>query len=132
LRAKVIDRAGTESEVATASVVCDNTIPTISLACDRAIISNISGFEKAILTITAEDNTAGIDNYSIKVGETPVASGNSSVPGTLELTSVNSLSEGINVITLTVVDKAGNSDSKTVNLILDTTAPTVTAPQLET
>jgi hypothetical protein len=131
LHAKVIDRAGTESEVATAEVVYDITIPAISLSCDRTIISNVEGFEKAVLTITAEDLTAGIDNYNIKVGETSISSGNATVPGTFEITSVNSLAEGLNVITLTVTDKAGNSDSKSVNLILDTTAPTVTAPQLE-
>lgn len=33
---------------------------------------------------------------------------------------------------MTVTDKAGNSDSKSVNLVLDTTAPVVTAPSLET
>lgn len=131
LHAKVIDRAGTESDVATATVVYDNTIPAVSLSCDRTIISNVEGFEKAVLTITATDATAGIDNYTIKVGETSISSGNTTVPGTLEVTSVNSLAEGINVITLTVTDKAGNSDSKSVNLILDTTVPTVTAPQLE-
>ena len=131
LKAKVIDRAGTESEVATAEVVYDNTLPAISLSCDKTIISNVEGFEKAVLTITAEDLTAGIDNYTIKVGETSISSGNTTVPETFEVTSVNSLSEGNNVIVLTVTDKAGNSDSKSVNLILDTKAPVVTAPSLE-
>ena len=131
LKAKVIDRAGTESEVATAEVVYDNTRPAISLSCDKTIISNVEGFEKAVLTITAKDLTAGIDNYTIKVGETSISSGNTTVPETFEVTSVNSLSEGNNVIVLTVTDKAGNSDSKSVNLILDTKAPVVTAPSLE-
>lgn len=129
--AKVIDRAGTESEIANASVVYDNTKPVITLECDKKIISNVADFDKAILTITAKDETAGIDNYVIKVGEVSISSGNEVVPGSLEVTSVNSLVEGENVITLVVTDKSGNSESAAVNLILDTTIPSVTPPTLE-
>ena len=129
-KAKIIDRAGTESAVVTASVVYDYTKPVITLECDKKIISNVESFDKAVLTITAEDATAGVSNYSIKVGETSIQSGNDSVPGTVEITSANSLQEGSNTITLTVVDKAGNTEVKTVELTLDTTVPSVTAPTL--
>lgn len=129
INAKVVDRAGSEAS-AVVSVVYDNTDPEISLTCNKTIISDKENHNTAVLTVTAADSPAGIKSYNLKVGETSIQSGNSEVPGTVEITSANSLVEGTNIITLTVIDNAGNSSIKTVNLKYDKTAPSVTAPSL--
>jgi hypothetical protein len=48
------------------------------------------------------------------------------MPESFSLTSANSLVEGSNTIVLSATDEAGNSNTSTVTITLDTTAPTVT------
>lgn len=132
VHAKVKDSAGTEISADDVVVLIDTVAPTnVSITSSANIISNVSGYDTATLTLTGQDASSGIANYEIKVGNTIVYSG-TTPPATQTLTSANSMVEGSNTITFTVTDAAGNSSSDTCTVILDTTAPTASIGTLNT
>lgn len=131
VHAKVIDSAGNISTADDVSVRIDTVLPVVSISTDKSIISEVSGFTTAVLTLSGTDASSGVASYDLKCGSTTISSG-TSVPASFNLTSANSMSEGSNTITLTVVDNAGNSNSANVAVILDTTSPTASITSLNT
>lgn len=125
INAKVIDSAGNVATTTPATVTVDTVDPVVSLSSDSAVISNVSGYDTAILTMSGVDATSGVSNYTLTCGDTTISYG-SSVPTTFNLTSANAMSEGSNTLVLTVEDAAGNSNTASVTVKLDTTAPTAT------
>jgi len=132
IHAKVIDQSGNVTTLDDVTIKLDQTKPTVALSSNKAIISNVSGFNTAVLTLTGTDTGSGVASYSLKCGATEISGANTAPPTSFNLTLANSMVEGDNTITLTVVDKAGNSDSKTVTVKLDTIAPTGTIGTLNT
>lgn len=132
IRAKIIDGAGTESAADPVSILVDTQDPAVSLSTDKAVISNVSGYNTAVLTMSGTDvGGSGVASYTLKCGNTTISSG-ITVPASFNLTSANSMIEGANTITLEVIDNAGNTNSASVTVTLDTTAPTVSISQLDT
>lgn len=125
IHAKVKDKAGTEVEAEIKTVTVDTVKPTVSLVSDKTIISKIQGYNTAILTLVGSDSLAGVKSWALKRGDTAITSGTGSVSTTYNLTSDNSLAEGINTITLEVMDNAENTTSASVDITLDTTSPSV-------
>lgn len=132
IHAAIIDQAGTVTQLTDATIILDQTDPTVDLVTDKAIISNVSGFNTAVLTLTGTDSGSGVASYSLKCGATEISGANTAPPTSFNLTSANSMVEGDNTITLEVIDNAGNSDSSTVTVKLDTIAPTGTIGTLNT
>lgn len=132
IHAKVIDQSGNVTTLDDVTVKLDQTKPTVALSSNKAIISNVSGFNTAVLTLTGTDTGSGVASYSLKCGATEISGANTAPPASFNLTSANSMVEGNNTITLEVIDKAGNSDSKTVTVKLDTAVPTGTIGTLNT
>ena len=124
INAKVKDEAGNEKSAAAATVTLDTTDPVVTLTSNVSIISNVSGYNTATLTLGGSDSPAGVKSYILKCGDTTISSG-TTIPATFALTSAESMVEGDNTITLIVEDNAGNTNSATVTIKLDTTKPTV-------
>lgn len=130
VHAKVKDSAGNIAEADAKSVTIDTVKPVVAISSDKDAISNIAGYDKAILTLTGTDATADVKAWNLKCGETSIGSGEGAVPATFELTSAKSMVEGLNTLTLEVTDNAENVNSASCTVRLDTTAPTVTINQL--
>ena len=132
--AKVRDTAKNISAAEPVVTNIDTVLPTTSIVTDRALISNVDTFNTAVITMTAVDEAAGLKNFSLKCGEetiksTDIAEFGKDAEGAAKevkfnLTSANSMREGANTLTFTVEDVAGNIETKTVVVTLDTTAPT--------
>lgn len=132
VNAKIIDAAGNETLLTPATVTLDKTAPTVELVSDVEIISNVTGFDEATLTRTCSDDTSGIASYVMKCGNVTIDSGTGAPASEFVLTSNNSMVEGDNTITLEVTDVAGNVNSDTVTIKLDTTVPTGSIGTLDT
>lgn len=122
---EVMDLAGTEAAADTKKLIVDNTKPAVSIASNKTIISNVSGYEKATLTLSGSDASAGIKSWDLLCGAVSIKGAATAIPASFELTSANQMVEGENTITLTATDNAGNTNTATVKVILDTTIPTV-------
>lgn len=123
IHAKIKDTAGTEAEATVKTVTVDTVKPVVELSSDKTIISKISGFDTAILTLNLSDALSGIKSWSLKCGEVQIDTGTAAVSKTFNLTAANSMVEGSNKISLVVEDIAGNIETKEVSVILDTTSP---------
>jgi hypothetical protein len=137
IHAKVIDGASTEISADDFVVLVDTVAPAnVSISSNKNIISNISGFDTAVLTLAGTDASSGIASYNLSCGSTSILSGNvdndHQLPSSFNLTSANSMVEGSNTLTWTVTDAAGNTSTDTCTVILDTTAPTVSIGTLNT
>jgi hypothetical protein len=137
IHAKVIDGASTEISADDFVVLVDTVAPAnVSISSNKNIISNISGFDTAVLTLAGTDASSGIASYNLSCGSTSILSGNvdndHQLPSSFNLTSANSMVEGSNTLTWTVTDAAGNASTDTCTVILDTTAPTVSIGTLNT
>lgn len=122
INAKIKDAAGNEATASPATVNYDKTAPEVSLTVDKTIISNNDGYNAAELALSGSDAFAGVKSYTLTCGSISISEG-TEIPSSFVLTSANSMVEGNNTITLTVVDNAGNSNSASVEVMLDTTAP---------
>ena len=131
INAKIKDEAGNEKSALAATVTLDTTKPAVTITSNTSIISNVSGYNIATLTLSGTDSPAGIKSYVLTCGDTTISSG-TVIPATFALTSANSMVEGDNTITLTAEDNAGNAQSATVTVKLDTTKPTVSIGTLNT
>jgi hypothetical protein len=133
VRAKVRDTAKNTDYAEAVVTNIDTVLPATSIATDRVLISEVDGFNTAVLTMTATDDAAGLKSFSLKCGAetikaTDIAEFGKDGEGAakevkFDLTSANSMVEGANTITFTVEDVAGNVETKTVTVTLDTTAP---------
>jgi hypothetical protein len=125
IHGEVKDLAGSTAVADTKKVIVDNTKPVVSNESDKTIISNVSGYSKATLTLSGSDALAGIKSWDLLCGSVSIKGSLTDIPATFELTSANQMVEGSNTITLSVTDNAGNTNTAVVNVILDTTNPTV-------
>lgn len=112
--AKFKDLAGTESDIATASIVLDQTAPQVWAGSDKA--SN-----RSFIQVGSASDINGIASYQWQ---------KISGPGDLTLTSTDTSATGITAtidgkyrMRLSVTDGAGNSSYSTMNFIWDTTKP---------
>ena len=136
INAQVKDEGGNVSTVATFSFYVDTVAPVVTITTNKNLISNVSGYNTATLTLSAIDNNgSGIASYVLETVGTPgttIDSG-TSVPASADVTSLSGgFVEGSNTVRLTVTDVAGNSASATVAIVLDTTVPTVSIGTLNT
>lgn len=134
VNAKVLDVAG-NSEVAVAkSVIIDTVAPVAELVADKAIISKVEGYNKAILTFGAtadNDGGAGINYYQLTRNGEEIASG-AELPANYEV-EVGALADGSYEYQLIVKDKALNEKaSEKVTIKMDTTAPELSITKLNT
>ena len=133
VHAKVRDTAKNINSADPIVTNIDTVLPTTSIATDRVLISEVEGFDTAVLTMTATDDDAGLKSFSLKCGAETIKSTGIAEFGKdgegaakevkFSLTSANSMVEGANTITFTVEDVAGNVETKTVTVTLDRTAP---------
>ncbi len=114
----------TSFDVATVTVVIDNTSPIATLSVPSTL--NLANFDTAVATYTATDEhfyeaTLTINGNALAVGQASPATIalNNSVFG---LSSVNGTTV---TATLTVVDKAGNVTTVSTQMYVDTVAPTM-------
>lgn len=132
IHAKVENIAYAITSATDATVTIDTIAPEVSLTSNKTIISNVVEFNEATLTLSATDATAGIKSWDLLCGETSIKGELTDLPETFILTSAKSMVEGNNVIKLVVVDNAENENEATVEVILDTTAPTISSTSLDT
>ena len=126
IHAKVKDISGNETAADNFTVVIDTVKPVVSLTTDVNLISNVSGSNTATLTLSATDAAGNIAAWDLTANGTSIKGATTTMPESFSLTSANSLVEGSNTIVLSATDEAGNSNTSTVTITLDTTAPTVT------
>jgi PGF-CTERM protein len=113
IEVKAIDQAGNEKVVAL-TIIRDSVPPALVMNIPSGS-SLITNFSMVNLWGTTDD---GIDRVMVNGVEEAVRDGNFSID--LEL------DEGQNTIVVSVVDKAGNVATSTIEYILDTVAPTFT------
>lgn len=127
VNAKVLDIAGNTEAAASKSVIIDSIAPVAELATDKAIISKVEGFNKAILTFGAtadNEGGAGINYFQLTRNGEEIASG-AELPANYEV-EVGALADGSYEYQLIVRDKALNEKaSEKVIIKMDTTIPTV-------
>lgn len=111
------DPAGNKGS-ATATVTLDTVPPAVS------ITTPVDGLYTNILLVTAT-GTVNEEVASITINGV-VASVSTTSPSSSTFTAVLTLTEGVNTIVVTAVDRAGNSASSTVTATLDTVAPQLT------
>lgn len=136
INAQVKDEGGNVSTVATFSFYVDTVAPVVTLTTNKNLISNVSGYNTATLTLSAIDSQgSGVASYVLETVGNPgtVIDQGTTIPATVGVTSLSGgFAEGSNTVRLTVTDVAGNSASATVAIILDITAPTVSIGTLNT
>ena len=131
IHAKAINTASTVVEAEDKSVTIDSVNPTIdTFTLSKSIISTVSGYDTSVMTIKVSDDVAGVKNWKVVLGtaetDTNITDG-TDLETTFDLTkaSGNMGDDGTYSVTIFVYDNAGNSSSKTLQIILDTTAPTI-------
>ena len=136
VHAKMINTAGTVVTAEDKSVSIDSVGPKVSLTTDRTIISTISGYTTAKLTLSGDDQADGyvidskVKSWKLVLGTTETSTNitdGTELPSSFDLTktSGNMGDDGVYTLTLFVYDNAGNKGSAAVEITLDTTAPTV-------
>jgi hypothetical protein len=132
IRAAVKDVAGNVQTAEARTTTIDTVAPVAEITTDKAIISKVSGYDKAILTFgkTADNETgSGIEYYEIKRNGEKIDFG-AAVPANYEVT-VDTLADGIYTYTIMVRDKAQNvTESAATTVKIDTTVPTLSITQL--
>lgn len=130
--AKIKDIAGNTKEADSKSVIIDSEKPVAELSSDKAIISKVNGFNKAILSFgnTADnEGGAGINYYELSCNGEVISQG-TEVPANYEVT-IGASEDGTYKYQLKVRDKALNEQvSEVVSIIFDNTIPTVTINEL--
>lgn len=114
------DNAGNTSAPKTITVVSDTTAPTTSAVANPASPSN----QTITVTVTAQDEVggSGVKSIATSVNGGPADSANGATK-TLTFSA-----EGTYTVTYTATDNAGNTSApKTITVVVDKTAPTVTA-----
>lgn len=125
VNAKVRDAAGNTSAVLTDSVSRDGTAPTIaSFAIDSGATHTTSRL--VALSVNASDATSGLSqmafaNTTIDCSSATYENFNTARAWTLPV------GDGTATVAVCVKDAAGNTSSATDTIVLDTTAPTLTA-----
>lgn len=124
--AKIIDAAGNEESASTTpSVYVDLADPVVTISSNKTHISNVSGYETAVLTLSGTDSESGIASWDLLCGSTSIKGSLTTIPATFALTSANAMTPNVsNTITLTATDQAGNTAAATCTVFLDTIAPT--------
>jgi large repetitive protein len=137
LRIRAVDKAGNLSVPAAGNLTLqtvrvDTIDPTLDIASPTTtpILSNTAPLN---VSITAADATSGPATAQAKVGDSNFAAGTvysasaSSGSATIAVLDLSSLAEGTRRVYVRVVDGAGRASSPTaVNVLIDTTNPTVT------
>ncbi len=137
--AKLIDASGTATSEISYTINIDTVDPVVELSAPlndesktKTLISDKAGYSSVELTMKGTDASAGVKSYTLKVGETVLAS-DSGKDAPVSFTINNThLVEGNNTITLEVIDNAENTNSASVVVELDTAAPTFEVPALNT
>ena len=133
IRAAVKDVAGNVQLADFKTTTIDTVAPVAEIKTDKVIISEVAGFDKAILTFgnTADnENGSGIEYYEIRRNGEKIAFG-AEVPANYEVT-VGTLDDGIYNYTIMVRDRAKNETvAEAVAVKIDTTAPTLSIVQLD-
>ena len=118
-----VDLAGSSTSDSV-DVTVDATLPIASIT--TPISGQILGTNSVMLTWTASDATSGIDHLEVSVDggvATSLAAGTTSYP-------FSGLSDGSHTFRLRAVDRAGNSATTDVTVMVDVTKPTasITSP----
>lgn len=125
VKAKVRDVAGNVVEAEARKTIIDSQAPIAELASDKAIISKVAGFDKAVLTFGAtadNENGSGIEYYEIRRNGEQITFGDT-VPASYEV-QVDSLEDGLYEYEIMVRDKAKNETvSNKVTVKIDTKNP---------
>lgn len=104
------DNAGNNESMRTIDIGIDSVAPMLALVNSSGTISS----KRTTLVWTGSDETSGIDHYEVKVGNGTFVS-----VGNVLSYQVTSLADGNNTIVVKAVDKAGNSDEKTIFLTVN-------------
>ncbi|MBT3339587.1 MAG: hypothetical protein HN405_01485, partial [Planctomycetes bacterium] len=112
-----VDEAGNESVIATFDAWLDSTLPEISSFASTSHLPGIwTNNADVDLTWAASDATSGLDHFEIDGLNQGLA------------TSVtNTMADGTHAITLGAFDLAHNENQETVEVMIDTNAPVITA-----
>lgn len=136
--AQLLDASGTETVVVEYTINIDTVKPVVALSAPfnsddetKSIISAVDGYNTIELTMQGTDAAAGVKSYILKAGETVLDSGSSKDAPTSYTVKDTDLIEGTNTITLTVVDNAENTNSASIVIELDKTAPVFDVPALD-
>ena len=136
--AKLLDASGTETTVVEYGINIDTVKPVVDLSAPlnsddatKSIISAVAGYNTIELTMQGTDAAAGVKSYVLKAGETVLTSGSAKDAPTSYTVKNTDLIEGNNTITLEVIDNAENSNSASIVIELDITAPTFDVPALD-
>ncbi len=131
---KIIDQ-GNNTNAAYVSFTVDKVLPVIdTFSSNKTVISKNTGYNTATLTLAAHDDVSSIAGYEISVSgvANPVETG-SSLPPTTTLSADQlgvGATDGNYTITLKVTDGAGNEQTSSFVIRLDTTGPSITAPTI--
>ena len=113
IRVRAVDRAGHSAD-STITVTVDTTDPSVSIVSPASGATITSSSVNVVWT--AGDATSQVDHIDVSV--------DGGTPQTLSATATNlalsGLSDGEHTVTITVVDRAGNSMTRTVTFRVDT------------
>lgn len=117
--AKIADTAGNYVIINSDGVIVDETRPDLSLS----VPSGWQTGSTLLACVTADDALAGLQSVSYTTDETTPQSGTVSL--TDNTGSITLTNEGDYALTVTAVDKSGNTISRTAQIQWDKTPPTI-------
>jgi|GEM_PF-4098722 len=120
--AKVTDNAGNVKYDASYGFITDKTAPEIT---DTDSVNNRWFKDGAVVKVHVSDLLAGLDTVQIKVGDGAYTDATVDSDGNISI-SVDTLSEGLNSVTVKATDKSTNEKELALTIGRDNTAPTGT------
>lgn len=131
-----IDKAGNVTGPTTVIVKADYSVPTVSVASNKTIVSEVSGYNSAVITPTVNADRAGmladhaeftwyLNNTALTDAQiTGKATAKKTAPAAITIPA-SLMKSGDNTVKLTIVDSAGNTaTSAAVTIKKDVEAPT--------
>ena len=114
--AKVKDSAGTEATTTTRSINVDQSAPVVTAAVDKTLVSHVEGHNVVKFSYTSDCSISGEKSVVVGINGT-------TYNGDIAAVASTNFVEGANTITVTVTDIAGNVNSASASVTLDTKAP---------
>lgn len=115
--AKVKDSAESVIASNTVTIKIDQSEPIVTASVDRNLISHVNGFNVVKLSYTEDSSISGFKSVAYDINGTAYT-------GPIDAIASSNFVEGNNVITVKVTDNAGNVGEDSVEVVLDTAAPT--------